>query len=67
MSPLNSKGNKVLSSMKKTYGSTKKAKNVMYAMKNSGKLKGIDSGFYGHMTVESARGEVYVCGDGEEE
>lgn len=28
--------------MKKTYGSTKRAKQVFSAMKNSGKLKGVD-------------------------
>ena len=44
--PLTSKGKKVLSAMTKEYGA-KKGKSVMYAMKNAGKLSGIDHGFYG--------------------
>ena len=40
--PLTKKGKKILSSMKKTYGSTKKAKSVLYASKNAGKIKGIE-------------------------
>jgi hypothetical protein len=38
--PLNTKWKKILTSMKKTYW-PKKAKSVLYAMENSGKLKGI--------------------------
>ena len=40
--PLTSKGRKVMTSMTKTYGSKKKAKQVFYASKNAGKLKGVD-------------------------
>ena len=40
--PLNKKGQKVMASMKKTYGSDKKAKQVFYASKNSGKLSGVE-------------------------
>ncbi len=40
--PLTKKGKKILSSMKKTYGSSAKAKQVLYASKNAGKIKGID-------------------------
>ena len=36
--PLNSKGKKVLTAMKKQYG-TRKGKSIFYAMENSGKLK----------------------------
>ena len=36
--PLNRKGKKVLTAIKKQYG-TKKGKSVFYAMENSGKLK----------------------------
>ena len=39
--PITKKGEKVLSSMIKTYGSRKKAESVFYAMENSGKLKGV--------------------------
>lgn len=47
--PMTSKGQKILSSMEKTYGSEKKAKQVLYASKNAGKISGIDRGFYGHL------------------
>jgi hypothetical protein len=40
--PLTTKGSKILSSMRKTYGSTKRAKEVFYASRNSGKIKGVD-------------------------
>ena len=40
--PLNKKGNEVMASMHKTYGSDKKAKQVFYASVNSGKLKGVE-------------------------
>ncbi len=40
--PLNTKGKKIMSAMKGTYGSTKKAKNVFYASKNAGKIKGVE-------------------------
>ena len=40
--PLTKKGRKVMASMKKTYGSQKKAKQVFYASVNSGKLKGVE-------------------------
>jgi len=38
--PLNKKGKKILTSMKKQYG-TKKGKSVFYAMEHSGKLKSV--------------------------
>lgn len=40
--PLTAKGRKVLASMRKTYGSEKKAKSVFYAMINAKKLKGVE-------------------------
>lgn len=40
--PLTSKGNKILSSMRSTYGSDKKAKRVFYASINKGKLSGVE-------------------------
>ena len=40
--PLTQKGKKVIHSMTETYGNKKKAESVLYAMKNCGKLKGID-------------------------
>jgi len=40
--PLNEKGQKILHSMEDTYGSEKKAKSVLYASKNAGKITGID-------------------------
>ena len=40
--PLTKKGTKILKSMKKTYGSEKKAKNVFYASINAGKIKGAE-------------------------
>ncbi|HSW70353.1 MAG TPA: hypothetical protein VLH77_00040 [Gammaproteobacteria bacterium] len=42
MCPLTPKGTKVLDSMRKTYKSGKKAKQVFYAMINEGKLKGAE-------------------------
>jgi hypothetical protein len=38
--PLSKKGKKILRSMEKTYGSKKKAKQVLYASKNKGTIKG---------------------------
>ena len=40
--PLTKKGKKIKSSMTKTYGSEKKAEQVLYASKNAGKISGID-------------------------
>lgn len=51
--PLTKKGRKILGSMTKEYGA-KKAKQVLYASKNAGKISGIDRGFYGHMNPEHA-------------
>lgn len=39
--PLTEKGKKILKAMKKEYGA-KKAKQVFYASKNKGKIKGVD-------------------------
>ena len=51
--PLTKKGNEIMHSMKKQYGS-KKGKQVFYASKNAGKISGVDKGFYGHMNVKHA-------------
>jgi hypothetical protein len=40
--PLTEKGEKIFSSMEKTYGSPEKAKRVFYASRNAGKIKGVD-------------------------
>lgn len=39
--PKTEKGTKVMKSMRKTYGSKKKAEEVFYASKNAGKIKGV--------------------------
>ena len=39
--PLTEKGKKIMKAMKKEYGS-KKAKQVFYASKNKGRIKGVD-------------------------
>ncbi len=39
--PLNTKGKKIMKSMKKQYGK-KKGETVFYASKNKGKIKGVD-------------------------
>lgn len=41
--PLTAKGEKILKSMERTYGSEAKAKEVLFASKNAGKISGIDS------------------------
>lgn len=41
--PLTEKGQHILNAMEETYGSEKKAKSVLYASKNAGKIKGIDN------------------------
>ncbi len=41
--PLTSKGHKILSSMRKSYGA-KKGKQVFYASQNAGKIKGTHKG-----------------------
>ncbi len=41
--PLSEKGEKILASLVEQYGSEKKAKSVLYAMKNAGKVVGIDT------------------------
>lgn len=40
--PLTKKGSKIMSSMKKSYGSDAEAKKVFYASKNAKKIKGVD-------------------------
>lgn len=40
--PLNTKGKKILMSMKKTYGSAEKGKRVFYASRNAGRIRGVD-------------------------
>ena len=42
--PLTKKGKTILSSMKKTYGSEKKAERVFYSSINAGKIKGAEMG-----------------------
>jgi hypothetical protein len=41
--PLTPKGEEILHSMEKTYGSEEKAKEVLYASKNAGTINGIDA------------------------
>tara|TARA_R100000963_G_scaffold30163_1_gene21422 strand:+ start:221 stop:355 length:135 start_codon:yes stop_codon:yes gene_type:complete len=41
--PLTKKGKKVMSSMKKKYG-TKKGQKVFYASRNKGSIKGVERG-----------------------
>jgi hypothetical protein len=43
--PLTSKGKKILGAMEEQYGSEKKAKQVLYASKNAGRITGIDNDF----------------------
>ncbi len=45
MSPLSKKGQKVLASMTKTYGDADKAKRIMYASVNAGRMSGVDPSF----------------------
>ena len=40
--PLTKKGSKIKKAMEETYGSPKKAEQVLYASKNAGKISGID-------------------------
>ena len=40
--PLTKKGKKIMASMMKTYKNPKKAKEVFYASRNAGKIKGVD-------------------------
>jgi len=54
MTPLTTKGKKVMRSMKKTYG-PKKAKQVFYAMQNEGKLKGVEGSKKKHKKGRSKR------------
>lgn len=44
--PLTKKGKKIMSAMKKEYGS-KKGKSVFYATKNKGKIKGVEKKKHG--------------------
>jgi hypothetical protein len=41
--PLTGKGQEILSSMEKQYGSKEKAEEVLYASKNAGTITGIDA------------------------
>ncbi len=41
--PLTAKGEKVMTAMRESYPSEEKAKSVFYAMKNAGKLTGVDT------------------------
>lgn len=42
--PLTKKGKKIMRSMRKTYKSKKKAKQVFYASRNAGKIGGVERG-----------------------
>jgi hypothetical protein len=42
--PLTKKGKKIMASMKKTYGSKRKAEEVFYASANAKKIKGVHKG-----------------------
>lgn len=47
--PLNAKGRKVMARMRETYGN--RAERVFYAMRNSGKLRGVDRESSGHRAL----------------
>jgi hypothetical protein len=47
MPPLTEKGQKILSSMRETYSTEKKAEEVLYASKNAGRITGIDAAVEG--------------------
>ena len=40
--PLTSKGRKIMSAMRKQYGSKEKAERVFYASRNAGRIKGVE-------------------------
>lgn len=40
--PLTKKGDKIMSAMRSEYGSRKKAKQVFYASRNKGTIKGVE-------------------------
>ena len=42
--PLTKKGKKIMSAMKKEYGTKKKAEQVFYASRNKGTIKGVEKG-----------------------
>lgn len=50
--PFTKKGSEIMKNMKSEYGS-KKGASVFYASKNSGKIKGVDKHFYGHLNPKS--------------
>ena len=52
--PLTSKGEEILSNMTKTYGSSEKAKQVLYASKNAGKISGVDRALCGMDAISKA-------------
>ena len=61
--PLTKKGKKIMSNMISQYG-TKRGKEVFYASKNAGKIKGVDKGFYGHYDVMKMGNTVIIVGMG---
>ncbi len=52
--PLTEKGRSILKSMEKIYG-PEKAKQVLYASKNAGKISGIDAAMYDDDVVRADR------------
>ena len=67
--PLTKKGNEIMGAMQKEYGS-KKGKQIFYASKNSGKISGVDPGFYQHSThlsLQPQEDSVHTSGDGFED
>jgi len=58
MSPLTTKGRKIMAAMVKKYGPDR-AKQVFYASRNAGKISGVDRGFYSHMSVQKSKVNIY--------
>jgi hypothetical protein len=54
--PLSKKGSKILASMTKTYGDADKAKRVMYASVNAGRISGVDPTFEKRMDRRKKKG-----------
>jgi hypothetical protein len=58
--PLNKKGDKIMSALREQYGSDEKAKRVFYAMKNAGKIEGVEG--KDHEPVADADGRMWSRG-----
>ena len=60
--PLTSKGKKILRAMEKTYknkGGLRKAKQVFYASRNAGKIKGVDPESMSSYSKSSSRRPIH--------